>query len=88
MMQKRSISIQGHRTSLLLEDEFWEQLERIAKVKSLSVPALIALIDRQRVRGNEGNDGDTLSRSFSSTSLASALRVYVLTDLRDGLTVG
>ncbi len=75
-MKKRSLSIHGHATSLLLEPIFWEQLEHIAQQKGLSLPALIAHIDRQRVRGDKNSNSEKLS------SLASCLRVYVVENLR------
>ena len=59
---KRSISIAGHRTSISLEDPFFEALAEIAAERGTSVAALIAEIDRGRRGGN----------------LSSALRVFVL----------
>ncbi len=91
---KRSLSIQGHRTSILLEPVFWKQLEFIAEEKKLSLPALIAHIDRQRVHKIFGeDDSDSMhvlsGRELPSTSnapsqpasLASTLRVYVVENL-------
>lgn len=60
---KRSISIAGHRTSVSLEDEFWDALGEVAGRRGTSVAALIAEIDR----GRKGK-----------TSLSSAIRVFVL----------
>ena len=62
MLIKRSITLSGHRTSLALEAEFWQALQTIAAQKGLSLPALVATIDRQRQNNN----------------LSSAIRVYVL----------
>jgi len=50
-MKKRSVSIRGHRTSLSLEDAFWEELGRMAADRSVSVAHLIAEIDRSRDGG-------------------------------------
>ena len=50
-MKKRSLSIRGHRTSLSLEDGFWEELTAIAAERSQSVAALITEIDRTRTGG-------------------------------------
>jgi predicted DNA-binding ribbon-helix-helix protein len=47
-IRKRSVTIAGHRTSISLEDAFWEALTRIAAQKGLSVNRLIALIDAER----------------------------------------
>lgn len=57
--------IAGHRTSLALEQEFWEALERIARSRAQSLPVLIASVDASRAK-----DADS--------SLASAVRVFVL----------
>lgn len=65
-LQKRSMRIAGHRTSIALEPEFWRALEQIARSRDLSLPALIASIDA--ARAGEAPDA----------SLASAVRVYVL----------
>ena len=50
-MKKRSVSIRGHRTSLSLEDGFWEELARIAQLRGTSVANLIAEIDNSRSGG-------------------------------------
>ena len=40
-IRKRSVVIAGHRTSVSLEDIFWEQLQLLAKHQRLSVNALV-----------------------------------------------
>ena len=50
-MKKRSVSIRGHRTSLSLEDGFWEELARLAKLRGTSIAGLIAEIDNNRNGG-------------------------------------
>ncbi len=65
-LQKRSMRIAGHRTSLALEREFWDALEKIARARSQSLPQLIASID------------DTRAKGAPDASLASAVRVFVL----------
>ena len=69
-LKKRSMRINSHRTSIALEDEFWEALSCIAKHRGISVPKLLGEIDARR----SGN-GD-------AASLASAVRVYVLQNKR------
>ncbi|WP_300030517.1 ribbon-helix-helix domain-containing protein [uncultured Roseobacter sp.] len=64
---KRSVTLKGHRTSISLEDEFWQALRAIAAEKSLPINALVAEIDVQR---------------GAETGLASAIRLYVLADLQ------
>lgn len=65
-LQKRSMRIAGHRTSLALESEFWNGLENIARARATSLPMLIATID------------ETRGKSAPDASLASAVRVFVL----------
>jgi len=47
-MSKRSLTIAGHRTSISLEDQFWEALADMASAEGLSLAALVARIDRER----------------------------------------
>ena len=61
-MQKRSLKIAGHATSVALEPEFWHALKEIAVVQEIS---LFASIDQQRL-------------AAESCNLASQLRVFVL----------
>jgi predicted DNA-binding ribbon-helix-helix protein len=61
-MQKRSLSIAGHRTSIALEPEFWAGLEAMAAERRLTLAGLIREIDEGRETPN----------------LSSALRVAVL----------
>jgi predicted DNA-binding ribbon-helix-helix protein len=63
-MDKRSITIAGHRTSVALEPEFWAAIEALATRRGLSLAALVAEIDGARA---------------PDRNLASALRVAVLT---------
>lgn len=59
---KRSLTLRGHRTSVSLEDIFWDEFRRIADQESKTINGLASEIDEGR--------GDI--------GLASALRVYVL----------
>lgn len=61
-LRKRSFTIARHRTSVALEPEFWDALERMAAARGLSLAALVAEIDAAKSAGG----------------LASALRVYAL----------
>jgi predicted DNA-binding ribbon-helix-helix protein len=65
---KRSITIAGHRTSVSLEEPFWQALAEIAAATGSSVAALVATIDRER---------------GVSVSLSSALRLRALDWYRD-----
>jgi predicted DNA-binding ribbon-helix-helix protein len=65
--RKRSLTIAGHRTSVSLEEPFWEALKEIAAAEGRTVAALIAAIDDHRGQVN----------------LSSALRLHVLAHYRD-----
>ena len=47
-VQKRSVSISGHRTSVSLEPAFWSGLKEIADHEKIPVAALIGTVDRTR----------------------------------------
>ena len=68
VMHKRSVTIDGHRTSISLEDAFWTELSALSQARGLSLNALVAEIDRERTR--------------EQTNLSSALRVYVLQEVK------
>jgi hypothetical protein len=55
-VQKRSVRIAGHSTSITLEPEFWDELKAIAAARGLSLNQLIASIDTKRA----GNLSSTL----------------------------
>ena len=65
---KHSLTLNGHRTSVSLEAEFWAAFRDISKLKLLPINALAAEIDANR--GIE-------------MGLASAIRIYVLDHYRD-----
>jgi predicted DNA-binding ribbon-helix-helix protein len=47
-LRKRSVTVAGHPTSFSLEEEFWEDLHRIARQRNLSLNALVSSIDASR----------------------------------------
>jgi predicted DNA-binding ribbon-helix-helix protein len=51
-VEKRSLSIAGHRTSISLEPEFWAALEVMAADANLSMASLIRSIDEARAIPN------------------------------------
>jgi len=63
---KRSIVIAGHKTSVSLEDAFWQGLKEIAVLKQITLSDLVASIDTDRHHGN----------------LSSAIRLFVLDHYR------
>jgi predicted DNA-binding ribbon-helix-helix protein len=48
LITKRSIVIAGHRTSVSVEDAFWEGLKEIAKQRHEVLAHLVASIDADR----------------------------------------
>jgi predicted DNA-binding ribbon-helix-helix protein len=61
--EKRSLTLQGHRTSVSLEPLFWEEFRRLAAAEGVSLNSLAARIDAARP---------------ADVGLASAIRVHVL----------
>ena len=67
---KHSLTLNGHRTSVSLEDDFWRAFREIAAAQGRPINALAAEIDA-------GRDG--------GTGLATAIRLFVLKDLQSRL---
>jgi len=65
---KRSIVIAGHKTSVSLEDAFWETLKELAASRDVTLSDMVAEIDATRSQGN----------------LSSAIRLFVLDNIRRG----
>jgi predicted DNA-binding ribbon-helix-helix protein len=68
-VSKRSINIAGHKTSVSLEDAFWNCLKEIASERGMPLNDLVATIDADRNHAN----------------LSSAIRLFVLGVYRDQL---
>jgi len=49
---KRSVILAGHKTSVSLEDAFWNALKEIARKRLMTLSELIGTIDSQRQQGN------------------------------------
>ncbi len=64
---KRSIVVRGHKTSVSLEDEFWNALKDIASQRRMTTTELITEVDTNRQSGN----------------LSSTLRLLVLSHYRE-----
>jgi len=47
-LRKRSVMVSGHATSVSLEQEFWEELQVIARAKGVSLNRLVSEVDRTR----------------------------------------
>jgi predicted DNA-binding ribbon-helix-helix protein len=65
-VEKRSVVVGGHKTSISLEDAFWDQLKEIARAKECTLSKLVAQIDAGRLHGN----------------LSSEIRLFVLDYVR------
>ena len=65
-MHKISVSLSGHQTSISLEKEFFDLLQRIAKERKTSVASVINTIDETR-------DPDS--------NLSSEIRIWILKQL-------
>lgn len=63
-LEKRSLSLAGHRTSVALEPAFWRALEEAAAREGVSLSAFVRMVDERRA----GPD----------VPLASALRLAAL----------
>jgi predicted DNA-binding ribbon-helix-helix protein len=62
-VSKRSLTVAGHRTSVSLEDPFWNALAEIARERRMSATALVAEIDETRP---------------ADTNLSAAIRIHIL----------
>jgi len=51
LVVKRSINIDGHKTSVSLEDAFWNDLKEIAHAQEATLSELVGKIDEKR-QGN------------------------------------
>ena len=70
-MKKRSVRIAGHATSISLEEEFWEELKRLAREQGIALNQLIAAVDARR----------------ADVNLSSALRLHVLRNIKGRKTI-
>jgi predicted DNA-binding ribbon-helix-helix protein len=65
---KRSVVIGGHKTSVSLEEAFWDGMKEISRERDKTISELVREIDDRRQQGN----------------LSSALRLFVLDHFRIG----
>ncbi len=66
MLEKHSVTITGHRTSISLEPEFWQELKFICEKENKSLGKIIAEIDD----------------SFVNENLSSKIRVFILKKIK------
>jgi len=67
-LRPRNISVAGRRTSVRLEDAYWDELQRVAAEKRMSIAQIVTAIDATR-----------------PPNLSSAIRVFILRDIRASL---
>jgi predicted DNA-binding ribbon-helix-helix protein len=65
-VEKRSVVVGGHKTSVSLETEFWSGMKEIAQGRKKTLSELVSDIDTSRSQGN----------------LSSAIRLFVLDHYR------
>jgi len=65
-IRKRAVRIDGHKTSISVEEEFWHGLKEIARIRELPLSTLISDINKQREHAN----------------LSSVIRLFVLEHYR------
>lgn len=63
---KRSVQIEGHKTSISLEPVFWDMLRTAAKTEGVPINALVARIDEERIRAEH------------PCGLAGAIRIWLV----------
>ncbi len=68
LVNKHSVVINGHKTSISMEDSFWEGLNEIAKLSGKSLSDLVSEIDA----GHKG-----------FKNLSSVIRVFVYTHYKE-----
>ena len=61
-VRKRSVLVHGRKTSVSLEDAFWDEVKAIARSRNMSLSDFVSEIERTRSAGN----------------MSSALRLVVL----------
>ena len=71
LVKKRSIIINKLKTSISLEDNFYDSLKEIAKILNMNVNRLIEIVDSKR----------------NAYNLSSALRLYVLNYYKQRVTI-
>jgi predicted DNA-binding ribbon-helix-helix protein len=66
-VNKHTVKVNGHDTSVFIEEEFWLELKHISKLKKKSISVLISDVDKNKKTQN----------------LSSAIRLYILNHLKN-----
>lgn len=66
-MNKHTVKVNGHDTSVFIEQEFWIELKNISKLQKKSISRIVSNVDKNKKTQN----------------LSSAIRLYVLNHLKN-----
>ena len=66
-MNKHTVKVNGHDTSVFIEEEFWRELKHISKLNKKSISTIISDVDKNKKTQN----------------LSSAIRLYILYQLKN-----
>ena len=66
-MNKHTVKVNGHDTSVFIEKEFWDELKLISKIQGKSLTSIISNVDKNKKNQN----------------LSSAIRLYILNHLKN-----
>ncbi len=66
-MNKHTVKVNGHDTSVFIEEEFWIELKHISKLNKKSISTIISDVDKNKKTQN----------------LSSAIRLYILYQLKN-----
>ena len=80
LVTKRSIMIGGHKTSVSLEDPFWNGLKEIAALRDLTLSELVGSIDTGRLNGNLSSTIRLFVLDHYRTSIASEMTASLAKD--------
>jgi|TARA_B100000780_G_scaffold130895_1_gene91767 predicted DNA-binding ribbon-helix-helix protein len=66
-VNKHTVKVNGHDTSVFIEEEFWIELKHISKLNKKSISTIISDVDKNKKTQN----------------LSSAIRLYILYQLKN-----
>tara|TARA_B100001093_G_C26055857_1_gene688355 strand:+ start:285 stop:488 length:204 start_codon:yes stop_codon:yes gene_type:complete len=66
-VNKHTVKVNGHNTSVFIEREFWQELKSISKKEGKSLTVIISNVDKNK----------------KSKNLSSAIRLYILNHLKN-----
>ncbi len=66
-MNKHTVKVNGHDTSVFIEQEFWIELKNISKLQKKSISRIVSNVDKNKKTQN----------------LSSAIRLYLLNHLKN-----